>query len=718
MTALPYLRQGTIHIVPILRHRLNFAVQVQRAVRDRQLGPDDLIAVALPESVHEPLIKAVARLPRISIITSWLQDRDQREVFPVTPADGMVEAVRIAGERGVPLRFIDQELAPGHLLDRYCISDDAWPDDGLALFHGSAEYLRLAAGRTEHPPTRFEPIDTWRELHMAAELQRFYPRYARILFVCDATHVRPVLRLLGSPALQIENRAALPAARYEIRDPALPVLMRYLDHIPRLVEQYEELRQRGQAADFDKRTHLLQIVSDVGERAVDLRLSIRHYQAFTRILSVLLEREKRVSPTLSTVLSASGACFGTLFKERLFRHLLGYYDIVRTERLGRVRGTRELLAVVNTSVSNPQPEYVARNCLQTEEYVEIVSVTPEERAALPQPDFALDIPLDEIIEFEEPPSRSPARRPNWRRPGWERTTWPPADEFAEVMRAKAQRLANATNRGRTQSLEFDGSLHDGLDFRRTLRSYYKRNPKLYVQQTIRSSKRVISRNEPVVWIFDNYELADPAAGDYFEYTTTGAGDEVVVADWSLTKTSQKEEIRTRDGESARLDLYPLYGRVMFVHMYATLAELHEQLGENLRLRSPSPADIHDIDAFLRGLAPRFYARLDSLQWWEVLLIGALAYAKEAVVLVAPPPFTVSSSVAAQAAANGLEICHVPSTMFTLEEQRVTSLEFGLEHRYPVKRPDLNDPVHRTYVVEHFSEAMKRFWDSPARLSRA
>src|SRR5215469_7937686 len=113
----PYVQQSTVFFVPILRHHLNFAVAVQRAVQQLDLDERDLIAVGLPESIRASMLTAIGRLPRVSLVISSLSDCDQREVFPVTPADGIVEGVRLATERRIPLQFVDQELAPGHLLD-------------------------------------------------------------------------------------------------------------------------------------------------------------------------------------------------------------------------------------------------------------------------------------------------------------------------------------------------------------------------------------------------------------------------------------------------------------------------------------------------------------------------------------------------------------------------------------------------------------------------
>ncbi|KJK46860.1 hypothetical protein UK23_22120 [Lentzea aerocolonigenes] len=708
----PYLRQGNVYIVPVLRHHLNFSVQVQRAMRELRLDEQDVIAVGLPESLHAPMLQAVARLPRVSLLISRLSDGDQREVFPVTPADGMTEAVRIAAEHGIPLRFVDQEIAPGHLLDRFCMADEDWPDDGLALEHGARWYLDLVAERLVHPPSRFEPMDTWRELHMAALLRRMHPRYRRVLFVCNATHVHAVQRLLRQPELFTDDvRPALPGMRYEIRDPSLHILMRYLDYIPRLVERYEAARAEGTAPDFDKRTALLRLVYQLSVDAKDLRLSLRHYQVFSQVLTKLLEEEKRISPMFETVMTASTGCFGKLFTERLFRDLLGYFDQVKIERIGRIRGTRESLFEV--AVTKPRsrggPVFVARNCTQFEHYYEVIGATARKDD---DPDSAPDLPPGEIIDLEGLPPRWQGRPPERKRHGWERSSWPPADLFIEAMREKVFDLVNRGGDHEVRSTEFRGSMHEGLDFRRTLRSYYKKEPKLYVRQTRAVRRLVVDRAEPVLWLSDRYESADLNDDRYmFSYAYSGAAAERLVDTWYLGRSqTTPADLKNSHSEPVEITAYELYARVSFRGSSGTLEEIRDRFGDSLYARVPSEEAVADVDLLRQRVSSAYGLQLDWTRWWEIMILTALEYAKEAIVLIAPQQFVVPAEIASSAAARGKSITRVSPARFTREELRRFSTEYYLETRYPGKRPDYNDPVHREYLVERFSDVMKRFWE--------
>ena len=70
------------------------------------------------------------------------------------------------------------------------------------------------------------------------------------------------------------------------------------------------------------------------------------------------------------------------------------------------------------------------------------------------------------------------------------------------MRRKAYTLAETADELRVKTTEFQGSILDGFDLRRTLRSYYARKPKLYVTQRIPTPGIAVDRNEPIVWIYN------------------------------------------------------------------------------------------------------------------------------------------------------------------------------------------------------------------------
>ncbi|NUR60752.1 MAG: hypothetical protein HOV87_19130 [Catenulispora sp.] len=707
----PFIAQGGIHFVPVLRHRLNFAVMVQRAVHDLGLDEHDLIAVALPESVREPMLQAIGRLPRVNLVISAVSTGEQREVFPVTPSDALVEAVRTAAERGIPLRFLDQEVAPAHLIDHFCLADNAWPDDGLALRTGAERYLDLVARRLSRPPSRFEPVDAWRELHMAAELRRLHPKYRRILFVCNATHVRPIQELLRQPASLAEPApAALPPPRFEIVEPSLPILLSYLDEIPRLVQEYEQARAAGAGHTFDKHAAVLRAVYQLSEEATDLRISVRHLKAFAVLLAGLLEPEGRTSPHLADVVDAAGTCFSSAFRERVYRRLLSYHDQVRVERIGRIVGNGEVAFWMSQSVGRAGAGhggsgasgrvYVARSCMQPDHYYEVTVGGGRGDDAM-----APDVAGGQIIEWQ--PAGADADMAS--RAQFDQS-WPPTDAFINEMRHKALRLATTDRNRVVRSVEFHGTLHDGLDFRRTLRSVYQGRPKLYVRQEKVSRLPKVDMNEPTVWLSDDYAHADVTGGGFYVTGTFSGNDTVTFpTELHMIRSEPSKVLTNKYGNRARLSSHEVVGRLTFKDWGQTTDETRAKLGDSIRTRLPDYQTVYFPSEYLSRLADRYGVNLSMARWWEFFLVAALSCARDTVVLVAPPHFTVPDAARAVAASSGKRIVQVPTTYYTQEELRRVRSLYYLAGAYPGPVDDANDIRMRNYIVERFSEPMKSYW---------
>jgi hypothetical protein len=705
----PFVVRGNVFAVPVLRHHLTFAVQVRRAFE--QLGPDrrDVVAVALPESVRAPTFRAVDGLPRVSLVVSTSGGTDPQEVFPVTPADGIVEAIRSARELGVPLRFVDQEVAAGNLLDRFCMADESWPEDELALEHGAEAHLAMIGGRLTHPPSRFEPMDSWRELHMAAQLQALVARYRQVLFVADATHILPVLRQLGRPVPRNEPVGApLPAPRYHVSPPILPVLLGYLDSIPRLVEAYERERALGRAHEFNKRRALLEILHDLSEASPDQHLSIRHYQAFVQVLTRQLERYKLISPTLDTVIQASEGCFPPSFRERVFRHLLGYFDQVKTQRIGRLRDTREaVFSVTAAPARQGERVYVARNCTQFEQVYDVVRLDGE--AAKDAPSAPVDLPPGMIIELDPPKTPPPGP---WRRSGdWRRSYWPPADTFLTEMRGKAIRLGSRPLDPGVKSVEFRGSLLEGMDFRRTLRSYYTRQElRLYVKQRLPARNLSLGPHEPVMWLFDGYDTFDPRSPDFrFNIEEWGLADDPFLMDWHVERHQESREFTDRAGAPMLVDTLPLYGRVTFSGVGMTM-EAFRAMPLDFQQRTPRPADVTDFWQVAAEMQDYYSTSFGLSRWWDLLLAWGLTRAQHTIVLVAPNQLVVPDAIVRRATADGKSIVRISTARFTAEELRRLQVHPALSHRYEqYLNVESEDPDYLRFLVRHFDDIMKSYW---------
>jgi hypothetical protein len=179
-------RFGPVHALPVLHYRMEFARLVRMAVA--HVRPD-AIAIELPSTLEIPFLRALRRLPQISVIS--YQAGAETVHLLVEPADPLVEAARQALELGVPLHFIDvdTDAYPRHheqLPDSYSISRI-----GLEAYY--REYRAASAGEI---PCR---EDRRREQGMAYRLQQLARRHQRILLVCGMSHLERISNLYAVP---------------------------------------------------------------------------------------------------------------------------------------------------------------------------------------------------------------------------------------------------------------------------------------------------------------------------------------------------------------------------------------------------------------------------------------------------------------------------------------------------------------------------------------
>lgn len=177
---------GTVHALPVLHYRMEFAQMVRMSVT--HVCPD-AVAIELPSTLEAPFLRALRRLPQISVVS--YQAGTETVYLLVEPADPLVEAARQALELGLPLHFIDVDTDsyPRHheqLPDSYSISRI-----GLEAYY--REYRAACAGEQ---PCR---DDQRREQGMAYRLQQMARNHGRILFVCGMAHLERIKVVYAAP---------------------------------------------------------------------------------------------------------------------------------------------------------------------------------------------------------------------------------------------------------------------------------------------------------------------------------------------------------------------------------------------------------------------------------------------------------------------------------------------------------------------------------------
>lgn len=693
-----YIQHGKIFIVPIIHYRLNFAVLVQRAAYEfirqaaqehEQIGrgrdlSDCLIAVALPHSIRAKVENAVheyprapafmaasddqrtpltlAELPRVSLITAHLKPGDYREVFPVSPCDGAIEAVRIANENRIPLRFIDRNIVPAHLSLRSCMYDPDWPDDGLVLDLGAKRYLQLIRDRISASPNRTEPVDTWREYHIAETLQQLEPKFRKILFVSDAKLVGHIQRLLEVPSLRLSDQdQELAELSTRMVKPPVDVIQQYLDDFPRLTEIYERKRYLGRAGAFNKWKALLEAICQGGIQPIDLRASARKYQTVFALLKNLLENYCRVAPTPAEVFQAFTSCFNQEFAQKVHYHLGAYRPQIEARRIRSFDLQQFNLLAFHPSSRDGRSVHTTRFCV------------PSPRAYWP---------TQNVI-----PGRNAA--------GNRAFNWPPEKKLMNRLR----RIAYEAARGKSVLVrveKFSGSMHAGVDARQTLRSYYNGSPTIYVRERRQLRSTLHTTGEPVVWLINrNPEVGARFVGDMVFGLEGGPNYDLWIDYCSC------EDVPTQDEQIDDLRLSRVYGRLVFCDSGTKLVDIQKYYGNDFDKRIPKRREA--LETVLKSGPEE--------TWWNMLLLTGLKYAKKSVICVSHDSFHISNKVIARAAQDKKSVIRLSLSVFSADQI------MKLQHSYRLSIPkvytdlnrrktdDINDADVNDYVVENFGHVL-------------
>jgi hypothetical protein len=182
--------RGRFTYFPVVPGRVEFAVEVRQAILREQ---PEVIALELPASLQRVWLRAVARLPEISVLfyPDETAGEDQAVYVPVEPSDPFTEAIRTGLEIGAEIVFADPEAAERpHLRDSY-------PDTYAVRHIGLARYVD--AYRI-YPQPRTAEIAR-HAAGIAWKLQGANPS-ARVMIVISLNLLDPVLDAMQEPQAQ------------------------------------------------------------------------------------------------------------------------------------------------------------------------------------------------------------------------------------------------------------------------------------------------------------------------------------------------------------------------------------------------------------------------------------------------------------------------------------------------------------------------------------
>jgi hypothetical protein len=217
------LQRGRFTYFPVAPGRLEFAVEVRQALLREK---PDVVALELPATLQPAWLRAVARLPEISVIVypDEAGDEDQAIYVPIEPTDPFTEAVRTGVEAGAEILFADPDSGRRPHLK------DAYPDTYAIRHIGLARYVE--AYRV-YPQARSEEIAR-HAAGIAWKLQGTHPE-ARVFIVLALNLLDPVLDAMEEPQAQ-------PMAR--TRREGIQVLNPHPESLAEITAEYPALQWR------------------------------------------------------------------------------------------------------------------------------------------------------------------------------------------------------------------------------------------------------------------------------------------------------------------------------------------------------------------------------------------------------------------------------------------------------------------------------------------
>ena len=178
------LRRGRLHYLPVVPGRMEFAEEVRKSILTER---PQVVAVELPATLESSFLRAVERLPELSVIL-YSAKGDETVYVPVEITDPFIEAIRSAQEIGAEVFFVDPDVG-----DRPHLSD-LYPDSYAVRRLGHTAYVERY--RIHPQPSSFEL-----QRHaggIAWKLQSCDP-LAEVLVVISLNLLDPVLDAMQQP---------------------------------------------------------------------------------------------------------------------------------------------------------------------------------------------------------------------------------------------------------------------------------------------------------------------------------------------------------------------------------------------------------------------------------------------------------------------------------------------------------------------------------------
>lgn len=478
-----------ICLMPIISGRVSFVQEVKETFLNT---PFDCIAIGLPSSFLSSILQGIRTLPYISIIISK-EEEDIYSYLPVDPCDGMIEAIRLGKEDGLPIRFIDREMK------RLPVSDLILPDEYAIRRIGLSTYIQSIF---QAFPIQKKDIQA---RFMASMLQGLSFEYRKILFVFSVHHLPSILNFYENEYADVPNgRRPDKIGLYSVHPDSLYLV---LGEIPYLTYLYERLKGTISFEEFEKTDAVKRLLlkardeyhKEFSEEIYHVSLQdIQTAIQFIRNLSLL---KKRLTPDLYELVVGTKGVMGNDFALKVIEIAKFYPYLDITAQFPTIKMT---------------DRYVLREKSSYPVHRKVPTLSK----------------MWKRIHLEKRPDKQ--QKQKWRT-AWNPCSvcsWPPEDEIIEnfcgYIRKRALKLVGISQ---VRVEEFQSTLKDGIHLRETMRNWHL--GKIYVKE----EPQIRGEVGAVIFIFDE----DPD-GEKYTYKLTWHAEHQNESTLAFYATDFKEDL--------------------------------------------------------------------------------------------------------------------------------------------------------------------------------
>ncbi|MGH9666826.1 MAG: hypothetical protein ACRD9L_20580, partial [Bryobacteraceae bacterium] len=188
------LQRGRFHYFPVVPGRMEFSAALRSLILETR---PQIVAVELPGMLEAAYLRAVSRLPEMSVVLYPDDKEEDRAVYvPVEPTDPFTEAVRSAREIGAAVLFLEPDVSDRpHLPDTY---PDTYSIRRIGLEKYIEAYRIYPAARSEEVLEHASGV--------AWKLQGADP-LAHVLVVVSLNLLDPILDAMEAPQEPPQTRA-------------------------------------------------------------------------------------------------------------------------------------------------------------------------------------------------------------------------------------------------------------------------------------------------------------------------------------------------------------------------------------------------------------------------------------------------------------------------------------------------------------------------------